>query len=247
MKKVFILLLLVLQVAAVAFASGSTEETKAWFNADKVADQSVKYVATQRSATISLSNGEELTATAQYKVNNSDLLTRVITGDKDVFTLLDTYSYGYILTPFEDDIILLDKEYLGKEVVNGINCLVFDCDVAVYESIFFKGKDQGGELLGEDEGETDSSVNIKVYISEIDNTIVKEVITYEELPFLTDLSLNQEVIFQTNNGINTPESVITTGHYRANGAKNFSVFDVYDFVVMETLSGYTYMNSYTHE
>ena len=44
MKKVFILLLLVLQVAAVAFASGSTEETKAWFNADKVADQSVKYV-----------------------------------------------------------------------------------------------------------------------------------------------------------------------------------------------------------
>ena len=53
MKKVFILLLLVLQVAAVAFASGSTEETKAWFNADKVADQSVKYVATQRSATIS--------------------------------------------------------------------------------------------------------------------------------------------------------------------------------------------------
>lgn len=247
MKKVLILLFLVLQVAAIAFASGSTEETSAWFNANNIADQSVKYVSTERSATISFSNGEKLTATAQYKVNNGDLLTRVITGDKDVFTLLDTYCDGYILTPFEDDIILIDKEYVGKEEVNGINCLVFDCDVAVYESIFFKGKEQGGKLLGEDDGETDSSVNIKVYISESDNTIVKEVITYKELPFLTDLSLKQEVVFQNINGINAPESVITTGHFRAKGAKNFSVYDVYDFVVNETLSSYTYMNSYTHE
>lgn len=247
MKKVIISLLMVCLLINAVFASSSTEDTKSWFNANKIADSSNEYVATNRNATLSLANGEVFEASGEYLVVGTSMLNRDITGSKEVFKLLDTLSDGYVLTPFEDDIVILDKTYLGLETVNGVSCHVFDCDIAVFESIFFYGKTQGGELLGEDEGSTDKSVNIKLYIDSNTNNIVKEVITYEDLPFLTDLSIKQEVTFLTTNGINVPENIITTGHFRVRGSKNFSVYDIYDFKIEETQSNFVYMKDYDHE
>lgn len=247
MKKVIISLLMVCLLINAVFASGSTKDTKSWFNANKIADSSNEYVATNRNATLSLANGEVFEASGEYLVVGTSMLNRDITGSKEVFKLLDTLSDGYVLTPFEDDIVILDKTYLGLETVNGVSCHVFDCDIAVFESIFFYGKTQGGELLGEDEGSTDKSVNIKLYIDSNTNNIVKEVITYEDLPFLTDLSIKQEVTFLTTNGINVPENIITTGHFRVRGSKDFSVYDIYDFKIEETQSNFVYMKDYDHE
>ena len=246
MKKVIISVLMVCLMVTTAFASGSTEDTRAWFDANKIADASSNYVATNREATLTLQNGKALEAAAAYRVINA-LLTRTIDGQENVFALLDTFSDGYVLTPFEDDIILLDKSYIGLENVDDIQCLVFDCDIAVYDSIFFYGKEQGGELLGADEGETDGSVNIKVYIDSQTHSIVKEEITYLDLPFLTDLELKQEVIFTNSNNINVPESITTTGSFRVRGSKNFAVYDVYSFKVEETQSNFEYMKQYDHE
>ena len=247
MKKVIISVFMVCLLVNLVFASGSTEETKSYFNANKIADESAKYVATNRSASLSFSNGEEFKASALYSVNGTSMLKRNITGNIEVFNLLDTLSYGYVLTPFEDDIVILDKTYLGVEEVNGVNCHVFDCNIAVYESIFFFSKAQGGKLLGEDEGSTDNSVNIKLYIDENSNNIVKEIINYKDLPFLTDLSINQEVTFTNINNINVPERIITTGHFTQRGSKDFSVYDVYDFTIDEYQSDFVYMEDYKHE
>lgn len=247
MKKVIISVLMVCLIATTAFASGSTEDTRAWFDANNIADESSNYVATNREATLNLQNGKALEAAAAYRVINGALLTRTIDGQENVFALLDTLSDGYVLTPFEDDIILLDKNYIGLENVDGIQCLVFDCDITVYDSIFFYGEEQGGELLGEDEGETDGSVNIKVYIDSQTHSIVKEEITYLDLPFLTDLELKQEVIFTNSNNINVPERITNTGSFRVRGAKNFAVYDVYSFKVEETQSNFEYMKQYDHE
>lgn len=247
MKKVIISVLMVCLMVTTAFASGSTEDTRAWFDANNIADESSNYVATNREATLTLQNGKALEAAAAYRVINGALLTRTIDGQDNVFALLDTLSDGYVLTPFEDDIILLDKNYIGLENVDGIQCLVFDCDIAVYDSIFFYGKEQGGDLLGADENETDGSVNIKVYIDSQTHSIVKEEITYLDLPFLTDLELKQEVIFTNSNNINVPERITTTGSFRVRGSKNFAIYDVYSFKVEETQSNFEYMKQYDHE
>ena len=161
MKKIIISVLMVCLMVTTLFASGSTEDTRAWFDANNILDKSSNYVATNREATLTLQNGKILEAAATYSVINGEIITRTVSGQADVFALLDTLSDGYVLTPFEDDIIMLDKNYIKTEDIDGVQCLVFDCNIAVYDSIFFYNKDQSGELLGEDENKTDGSVILR--------------------------------------------------------------------------------------
>ena len=247
MKKIIISVLMVCLMVTTAFASGSTEDTRAWFDANNILDKSSNYVATNREATLTLQNGKILEAAATYSVINGEILTRTVSGQADVFALLDTLSDGYVLTPFEDDIIMLDKNYIKTEDIDGVQCLVFDCNIAVYDSIFFYNKNQSGELLGEEENKTDGSINIKVYIDSTTHTIVKEEITYKELPFLTDLEVKQEVLFTSINSINVPKKITTTGSFRVRGSKNFAVYDVYNFMIQETQSNFEYMKQFNHE
>lgn len=246
MKKMVLTVMMALALAGCLFASGSTEYTRAWFEADKKADASVKYIATERNAVLELKDGTVYSADASYTLKNADLLVRSISGDSEVFALLDTLSDGFVLTPFEDDIIALDKSYVRTEEVDGRACYVYEADAAVFESIFFYGKEQGGELLGYDEGDTDGSVKLTVWIDAATNEIVKETVFFDELNALPDLTLTQEVTFTNENGQNVPSEIITTGHCRISAAKNFPLFEDVDFTITEKLSGYTYMDSYRH-
>ena len=247
MKKTVLTVMLVLTIVSGLFASGSTEVTRAWFEADKLADAAVKYLPSQRSATLEIEGGNTYQAEASYDVRNADLLFRKVSGDSEVFDLLDTLSDGFILTPFEDDAVDVDKKYMRSEELDGRTCLVYEADTAVFESIFFYGKSQGGELIGYDDGDTDGSVKITLWLDAATGEIVREVIRYEGLSFLPYLALTQDVRFGSENGLIVPTEVVTTGHFRRSAAKSFSLYEDVNFTITEERSGYTKMESYTHE
>jgi len=247
-KNLFIVLTLLMVSSASLFAAAGDS---AYYYADKAADSNVYYMPTTRDAKVVYSDrsGNEVEsseAVAKYEsANYGNLIERYITGDKSIFTLLDDYYDGHVLTPFNDYLQDVSKDYMGTESVNGTLCNVYSVDIALDSNLFFEGTEKSGTLLGWDSTEycADGDMNILIYVNSSDNTLVKQVNTY------SDLGIEQVIEYSkvTVDGktVSLPSTVTTTGTVKEKCGKA-SIYDTYRFTITETLSDYVYNKNYTH-
>ena len=258
MKKITLSIMGLLLITSTLFASGSSDGKTTWFNANKKADAASYYTPTSRLSEVtyfSLS-GEEITsesAEATYSLSNyGNVIKRSISGDSSVYTLLDKIYDGYILTPFEDEIAKLDKEYVGEETVDGVNCDVFSVEVALDKNLFFFGSSNSGEIIGydSDEDDFDGSMTILIYINKESNEIVKQVATYTSLDTLPDLEIVQTTTYSSfdieGESITLPSTVVTEGSYKEKAGSS-SVYDITSFIATENYTSYQYNKNYDHK
>lgn len=250
MKKNLIIVMAVLILSSTALFAAAGDS--AYFYADKAADSTESYMALKRDAAATYTNRagevvETAEASAEYELANyGNLIERYIKGDKNIFTLLDNYYDGYVLTPFNDDIVEVSKTYKGTEDVDGTLCNVYSVDISLYENLFFFDAADKGELLGWDseEKEPDGDMNITIYTDCSDNTLVKQVNTYE------DLGISQVITYSKFNvdgkSVSLPSTVTTTGVIKEK-AGEASIYDTQRFSITETFSDYVYNKNYTHE
>ncbi len=250
MKKnlIIVMVVLILSSAGLFAADGDS----AYFYADKAADSTESYIALQRDAVATFTNRsgevvETAEASAEYTLANyGNLIERYVSGDKTIFSLLDNYYDGYVLTPFNDDIKEVSKSYKGTEVVDGTLCNVFSVDIALNENLFFFGATDKGDLIGwdSDEKEADGDMNITIYTDSNDNTLVKQINNYEDLGITQVITYSKVEV--DGKKLSLPATVTTTGVVREKAGASY-IYDTMRFSITETFSDYVYNKNYTHE
>ena len=127
MRRTFTFALVALASIAALYAA-DTWEGGTLFHTNALVDASDECIATTRSVQMEYrdSNGErieESSATAYYTLkHHGSRIERQISGDRDVFALLDTIYDGYVMTLFNDSIYAYDHDRLEDQDVDGVLC-----------------------------------------------------------------------------------------------------------------------------
>ena len=110
-KKILFTLLMCIALSVSLFASTSSFGPA--FYADEAIDASTDLVPGTRDASFTLydMNGNavnEYSASAVQGASNTAMVKRVLSGDREVFALLDSLYDGYVVTPYYDSILDFD-------------------------------------------------------------------------------------------------------------------------------------------
>lgn len=243
-RRTFTFALVALASIAALYAA-DTWESGTLFHTNALVDASDECIATTRSVQMEYldSNGEridESSATAYYTLRNyGSRIERQISGDRDVFELLDTIYDGYVMTPFNDGIYSYDHDRLEDQDVEGILCEVYRFEVAMDLNTLHAGR-TAGELLGwdEEEGEEDGDVVMTLYVDPSNGLVVRQ---DTHIVLSGNSYVDQSACFELQeidgSTVMVPTQVETSGRLqRASNAPD--VLDAVYFSALETFSGY---------
>ena len=246
-KKILFTLLMCTVLSASLFASASSFGPA--FYADEAIDASTDLVPGTRDASLTLydMNGNvaaEYSASAVQGANNTAMVKRALSGDREVFALLDSLYDGYVVTPYYDSILDFDVTDTYEE--DGMS--VYEYDVKLGEDVFYR-ESSDGNILGWDEDENDfdsDEVHVKVYIDK-DSRLVRQEMTVERKePEAVTITQNTDFMTVTVDGeeYTVPSSVTTEGCFYMKAGGSNDVYDIVDFSVSETMSDYFVFNNY---
>lgn len=246
-KKILFTLLMSIALSASLFASTSSFGPA--FYADEAIDDSTDLVPGTRSASLTLYdvNGNvaaEYSASAVQGANNTAMVKRAVSGDREVFALLDSLYDGYVVTPYYDSILDFDVTDTYEE--DGMS--VYEYDVKLGEDVFYRESSEGN-ILGWDENENDfdsDGVHVKVYIDK-DSRLVRQEMTVERgEPKAVTITQNADFMTVTVDGeeYTVPSSVTTEGCFYMKTGGSSDVYDIVDFSVTETMSDYFVFDNY---
>ena len=243
------LIITMLALAAAGVFAADTYESGTLYYTNSFIDDSDEYVATVREAELELMNGsggtiDSQSATAYYTIkNNGTRIERAVAGDSQVFEILDQIYDGYVMTPYNDAVMSYDDSQLEDAVVDGVDCLVYQYEVAIDKSAFQTGSRQSG-LIGWDADEEDENGDLvmTVAISKEDGSIVKSETVYKTSSLTYTMSADFTLVEADGALINVPATVTTEG--RINSAGTGAVSDTVNFRTVETFSGYQEADGY---
>lgn len=246
-KKILFTLLMSIALSASLFASTSSFGPA--FYADEAIDDSTDLVPGTRSASLTLYdvNGNvaaEYSASAVQGANNTAMVKRAVSGDREVFALLDSLYDGYVVTPYYDSILDFDVTDTYEE--DGMS--VYEYDLKLGEDVFYRESSEGN-ILGWDENENDfdsDGVHVKVYIDK-DSRLVRQEMTVERgEPKAVTITQNADFMTVTVDGeeYTVPSSVTTEGCFYMKTGGSSDVYDIVDFSVTETMSDYFVFDNY---
>ena len=241
-KKILFTLLMCTVLSASLFASTSSFGPA--FYADEAIDASTDLVPGTRDASLTLydMNGNavnEYSASAVQGASNTAMVKRAVSGDREVFALLDSLYDGYVVTPYYDSILDFDVTDTYEE--DGMS--VYEYDVKLGEDVFYRESSEGN-ILGWDEDENDfdsDEVHVKVY------RLVRQEMTVErEEPVAVTITQNTDFMTVTVDGeeYTVPSSVTTDGCFYIKAGGSSDVYDIVDFSVTETMSDYFVFGNY---
>lgn len=238
-----ITIIAVAALAATSLFAANTYESGLMYYANESIDASDEYVAQSREATIEFtavdgSTYETKSASATYALKNYGRnIQRSISGDSEVFALLDSIYDGYVMTPFNDAVISYDYDQLDNQVVDGIDCDVYEFEAALDSNSFFAGS-RPGQVLGYDNADDDydGDVIMTVYLDATTGQLVRQVAAIEVDSTLSYTQTTDFTSFEADGDtITVPATVVTEGQIKnASGA----VTDVTSFKASETFSDY---------
>lgn len=245
MKRRMMTMAAVALVSMISLFAADTWESGTLFHTNTLVDGSDEYIATTRSVQIEYrnSNGEgigESSATAYYTLkNHGSLIERQLSGDRDVFALLDTIYDGYVMTPFNDGIYSYDHDRLEDMDVDGVLCEVYRFEVAMDLNTLHAGR-ATGELIGwdEEEGEEDGDIVMTLYVDPSSGLIIRQDM-HIELPGNSYVDQSAWFELQEIDGatVMVPTQAETSGRLqKASNAPD--VLDSVYFSALETFSGY---------
>ena len=199
MKRRMMTMAAVALVSMISLFAADTWESGTLYHTNTLVDGSDEYIATTRSVHIEYrnSNGEEIdesSATAYYTLkNHGSQIERQLSGDRDVFALLDTIYDGYVMTPFNDGIYSYDHDQLEDMDVDGVLCEVYRFEVAMDLNTLHAGRAMG-ELIGwdEEEGEENGDIVMTLYVDPSSGLIVRQDM-HIELPGVSPEDVNIRV------------------------------------------------------
>lgn len=238
-----------MSIALSASLFASTSSFGPAFYADEAIDDSTDLVLGTRSASLTLYdvNGNvaaEYSASAVQGANNTAMVKRAVSGDREVFALLDSLYDGYVVTPYYDSILDFDVTDTYEE--DGMS--VYEYDVKLGEDVFYRESSEGN-ILGWDENENDfdsDGVHVKVYIDK-DSRLVRQEMTVERgEPKAVTITQNADFMTVTVDGeeYTVPSSVTTEGCFYMKTGGSSDVYDIVDFSVTETMSDYFVFDNY---
>ena len=246
-KKILFTLLMCIALSVSLFASTSSFGPA--FYADEAIDASTDLVPGTRDASLTLydMNGNavnEYSASAVQGASNTAMVKRALSGDREVFALLDSLYDGYVVTPYYDSILDFDVTDTYEE--DGMT--VYEYDVKLGEDVFYRESSEGS-ILGWDEDENDfdsDEVHAKVYIDNENRLVRQEMTVGRERPEAVTITQNTDFITVTVDGeeYTVPSSVTTEGCFYIKAGGSSDVYDIVDFSVTETMSGYFVFDNY---
>ena len=233
-KKILFTLLMCTALSASLFASASSFGPA--FYADEAIDASTDMVPGTRDAFLTLydMNGNavnEYSASAVQGASNTAMVKRAVSGDREVFALLDSLYDGYVVTPYYDSILDFDVTDTYEE--DGMS--VYEYDVKLGEDVFYRENDFDSD-----------EVHVKVYIDK-DSRLVRQEMTVErEEPVAVTITQNTDFMTVTVDGkeYTVPSSVTTEGCFYMKAGGSNDVYDIVDFSVSETMSDYFVFDNY---
>ena len=186
----------------------------------------------------------EYSASAVQGASNTAMVKRALSGDREVFALLDSLYDGYVVTPYYDSILDFDVTDTYEE--DGMT--VYEYDVKLGEDVFYRESSEGS-ILGWDEDENDfdsDEVHAKVYIDNENRLVRQEMTVGRERPEAVTITQNTDFITVTVDGeeYTVPSSVTTEGCFYIKAGGSSDVYDIVDFSVTETMSGYFVFDNY---
>lgn len=250
MRRTFTFALVALASIAALYAT-DTWEGGTLFHTNALVDASDECIATTRSVQMEYldSNGEgieESSATAYYTLkNHGSRIERQISGDRDVFALLDTIYDGYVMTPFNDSIYAYDHDRLEDQDVDGVLCEVYRFEVAMDLNTLHAGR-AAGELLGwdEEQDEEDGDIVMTLYVDPSNGLVVRQDM---HIVLSGNSYVDQSACFELQEidgtTVMVPIRVVTSGMLqKASSAPE--VLDAVYFSALETFSDYQMANGW---
>ena len=171
--------------------------------------------------------------------NHGSRIERQISGDRDVFALLDTIYDGYVMTPFNDSIYAYDHDRLEDQDVDGVLCEVYRFEVAMDLNTLHAGR-AAGELLGwdEEQDEEDGDIVMTLYVDPSNGLVVRQDM---HIVLSGNSYVDQSAFFELQEidgtTVMVPIRVVTSGRLQKASSAPY-VLDAVYFSALETFSGY---------
>jgi len=216
-----------------------------WNKADRIADDSESQIPGVRNISYSETDGKgNILYTTQTLLlieerSNDHYLTVREYGDTTALELMDRYTDGLVLTPFNDNVYDVEYSYTGvDELIQNRTTAVYTFLMAYDASLPFYDPNyqEDGTILGwdVDEDDFDGSITGTLYLDKITGAIVKMESVYEleENTQLGTLNLTQTVYYSQDNALITPTQIHTEGTLRVVDGKQGKIF-LTDFHIIE--------------
>jgi hypothetical protein len=222
----------VLSIAFMLIAStigaSATEErfndTSLWDKANKIADQSEFHLPGVRRITYQETDGKGSTVSteqAQVLIEGSHF-NRFLNvrefGNPKLFALMDRYTDGFILSPFNDNLYKVEYEFVGfDEIIEEKSSAVYTFSMAYDAALPFYDPNyrESGNILGWDEekDDFDGSVTGTVWLEIMSGTPNKMEISMalEDNTTTGTLNIRQTTIFASKDDIVLPTRIETQG------------------------------------
>ncbi len=160
-------------------------------------------------------------------------------GDENIFSLIDRYSDGIVMTPFEDNLEKLDYKFSGiSEQVDDKLCDVYSFAIAYDANLPYYDPNykESGNIINWDNVEDDFEgiVSGLIWLDQVSATPIKMTVNYlfEDNTQNGTLELSQTVYFDNDNGIITPSLIRSTGTLSIYAGQKGQIL-VKDFIIEE--------------
>ena len=229
-------------------ASPATETPAAkelWRKANVIADASSTYLPSERHITYQELDGKGNVIYSDQALvliessHHGRYLKIHKFGDEGIFSLINRYSDGFIMTPFEDEIEELEYKFTGiTEKVGGKTSDVFTFEIAYDANLPYYDPNykESGKIINWDFDEDDFEgiIDGTIWLDQITGAPVKMTINYlfEDNTQNGTLNLSQTVYFNYTDGIITPATIKSTGTLSIYAGQKGQLL-VKDFVIEE--------------
>jgi len=221
-------------------------DTSLWDKANKIADQSEFHLPGVRRITYQETDGKGSTVSteqAQVLIEGSHfnrLLNVREFGNPKLFALMDRYTDGFVLTPFNDNLYDIEYEYAGfDEIIQGKSSAVYTFSMAYDAALPYYDPSycESGTIIGwNSEGDDfDGNVTGIVWLDRVSGAPMK----MEMSLFLEDnttagtLDITQTTIFASKDDIVLPTRIETQGSLVVKAGQKGKILHT-DFHMSET-------------
>ena len=227
-----------------------SNERALWNKADQIADSSESQIPGVRQITYNETDGKgNILYTTQSLLlieerSNDPYLTIREYGDTTALELMDRYTDGLVLTPFNDNIYDVEYSYTNvDEIIQNRTTAVYTFKMAYDASLPFYNPNyqEDGTILGwdVDEDDFDGTITGTLWLDKITGAPVKMESVYEleDNTQLGTLKLTQTVYYSQSNALITPTQIHTEGTLRVVNGKQGKIF-LTDFQIIEEQDGF---------
>ncbi len=238
-------LIVSLMLITATLTASPTNETALWSKADQIADASELQIPSVRSISYYETDGngnvvysDQALVLIEGTANDRYLEVREY-GDSEIFDLMDRYTDGLVLTPFNDNMYDVDYSYTGvDEIINGSQAAVYTFSMAYDEALPFydPNYEETETILGwdSDEEDFDGTITGTIWIDKISGAPLKMETVYSlgDNTQSGTLDLTQTVFYTVDNSVVQPSEIYTEGTLRVvagqKGQINLTDFQIYE-------------------